>query len=139
MTDKGRNHEDESPEDDEDAIEAHALDLLRDGARDSMQESGTRDGFAEGEAAGGEDDDGPEEVVEVFFGENTSAEEKDDGYDGHDAHVPKDVFELVGDAPQHDGYDRHAADEPLHTGELVLHGPNGNDRGAFTGLKCDEQ
>ena len=57
-----------------------------------MKESGGGNSFAEGEATGGEDDDGPEEIVEVFFGEDAGAEEGEHGDDGDDAHVAEDVF-----------------------------------------------
>lgn len=139
MANKSRDDKDQCCKDDDDAVEAHALYFLRDRSGDGVQKPRTRDSFAEGKAAGGEDDDGPEEVIEVFFSEDAGSEEEDDGDDGHDAHISKDLFELVGYAPDHDGDDRHGADEPLHTGEFVLHRPDGNDGGAFTGLERDEQ
>ena len=57
-----------------------------------MEEAGGGDRFTEGEAASGEDDDSPEEIVEVFFREDASAEESDHWDDSDDAHVAEDVF-----------------------------------------------
>jgi len=90
--DERRDDENQRGEDDEDAVQAHALDLLGDGARDGVQQAGRGDGFAEGEAAGCEDYDGPEEVIEVFFREDAGAEEGDHGDDSYDAHVAEDVL-----------------------------------------------
>lgn len=104
-----------------------------------MEEAGGGDGLAEGEAAGGEDDDGPQEVVEVFLGEDSRAEEQGHGDDGHDAHVAEDAFELVRHAPENDGAERDETDEPLHACEAVFHGPDGHDGRAFAGLEGDEK
>ena len=139
MADEGGDDEDQGGEDDQDAVQAHALHLVRDGAGDGVQEAGGGDGLAEGEAAGGEDDDGPEEVVEVFLGQDAGAEEEDERDDGHDAHVAKDVLELVRHAPQDDRHNRDPADEPLDACELVLHGPDRHDGGAFSRLEGDEE
>lgn len=135
MADEGGDDQDEGGEHDEHAVQTHALHALGDRSRDGMQQAGRADCFPEGQPTGGEDDDGPEEVVKVLFGEDAGAEEEDDGDDGHDAHVAEDAFELMGHAPQDDGADGDAADEPLDTGELVLHGPDGDDVGAFARLE----
>ncbi len=139
MADKGRNHEDQRCEHDQHAIQTHALDLLRNSPRDSVQEPGARNGFAKRKPAGGEDDDGPEEVVKVLLCEDARAEKEDDGDDGDDAHVAEDAFELVRDAPEHDCEDSDAADEPLHAGEFVLDGADGHNGGAFAGLEGDKE
>ncbi len=104
-----------------------------------MEQSGGGDGFAKGKTAGSEDDDGPEKVVEVFFGEDTSAEEKDHWDECHNSHVSEDAFELVGDAPENDSADGDAADKPLDAGKLVLHRSDRDDSSAFAGLKRDEK
>ena len=139
MADKGGNDEDQCGEHDQDAVETHALDFVRDGTGDGVEETGGGDGFAEREAASGEDDDGPEEVVEVFFCQDAGAEEEDERDDGHDAHVSEDVLELMGHAPEDNGHDGDAADKPLHARELVLHRPDRHDGGASSGLEGDEE
>ena len=133
MADEGRDHEDQARKHHEHGIKTHALDLGGDGAGDGVQQPGAGDGFAETQPAGGEDDDGPEEIIKVFFGEDAGAEEEDDGDDGDDAHVAEDGFELVGDAPEDDGDHGDAADEPLDAGEFVLHRTDGHDGGASAG------
>lgn len=139
MGDESCDDEDQRCEDDEDAVETHAFDFFGDGACDGMQQTRRGDCFAEREAAGSEDDDGPEEIVEVFLGENARAEEGDHGDDGYNAHVAEDAFELMRHAPEDYGYDSDDADEVLYTGEFVLHRPCGDDGGAFSGLEGDEE
>lgn len=113
--DESGDDEDQGGEDDEDGVEAQALDACSDGVGDGVQEARAVDGFAEGEAAGCEDDDGPEEVVEVFFGEDAGAEEEDEGDDGYDAHVAEYVLELLADAPEDNCAKGDERDEPLHS------------------------
>ena len=137
--DEGGDEEDEGGEDDEDAVEVEALDAVGDGAGDGVQEAGGGDGLAEREAARGQDDDGPEEIVEVFLGEDAGAEEEGHRDDGYDAHVAEDPFQLVRDAPQHDGAERDGADEPLHAGEAILHRADGDDGRALARLEGDEE
>jgi len=137
--DEGRDDKDQGGEDDEDAVEAHALDFCGDGGGDGVEEARGVDGFAEGEAAGCEDDDGPEEVVEVFFCEDAGAEEEGEWDDGYDAHVAEDVFELVAYAPEDYGDDGDDADEPLHACEFVFHWPYRDDCEAFGGEGDDEE
>ena len=139
MTNERSHDEDQSGENDQDGIQTHALYFLRDGAGDRMQEARGGDGLAEREAAGGEDDDGPEEIVEVLFGQDSRAEKEDERDDGHDAHVSKDVFELVRHAPQDYGHDGDDADEPLNPGEFVFHGPDRHDGGTLSGLEGDQE
>ena len=104
-----------------------------------MEETGRGDSFTKGEAACGEDDDSPEEIVEVFFGQDASAKESDHRDDSDDAHVAEDVFELVGDAPEDYCDEGDNADEVLDTCEFIFHRPDGDDGGAFAGLECDEE
>ena len=137
--DEGGDDEDEGGEDDEDAVKVHALDAFGDGAGDGVQEAGGGDGLAKGETTGCEDDDGPEEIVEVFLGEDAGAEEQGHGDDGDNAHVAKDAFQLVRDAPEHDGAECDDADEPLHASEAIFHGPDGDDGRAFARLEGDEE
>ena len=106
---------------------------------DGLEEAGGVDGFTEGEPAGGEDDDGPEEVVEVVLGEDAGAEEEDDGDDGDNAHVAEDVFELVRDAPEDDGDEGCDHDEVLDAGEGVLCGADRDDGGVVADAECYEQ
>lgn len=139
VADEAGDHEDQDGEDDEHAVQAEALDALRDARGDGVQQAGGVDGFAEGEAAGSEDDDSPEEVVEVFLGEDAGAEEDDEGDDGYNAHVAEDWLELMCDAPEEDGQERHAANEVLCACEAVLHRADGDDGGAAAGLEREQQ
>lgn len=138
VADERCDDEDEGAEDDEDAVKAHAVDSVGDGSRDGVQQARGGDGFAQGQAASGQDDDGPEEIVEVFLGQDAGAEEGDDGQDGDDAHVAEDVFELVAHAPEDDGDEGDAADVPLHTCESVSHRSDRGDGGAFAGVEGSE-
>lgn len=137
--DEGGDEEDERGEDEEDAVEVHALDAVGDGSGDGVKETRGGDGLAEGEAPRGEDDDGPEEVVEVLLGEDAGAEKEGHGDDGHDAHVAEDALELVRDAPERDGGECDGADKPLHASEAVFHVSDGHDGRAFARLEGDEE
>lgn len=139
MTDERRNNQDQAAEHNQHTIQTHPLDLLGDAVGDGVEQAGAVDGFAERETAGGEDDDGPEEVVEVLLGEDAGAEEEHDGDDGDDAHVAEDGLELVGDAPEDDGEDGDDADEPLDAGEPVAHAADRHDGRALAGLEGEQQ
>ena len=139
MTDERSNDQDQRRKHNKHAVQTHTLHFLRNGSGNGMQQARGTDGFAQGKAACGEDDDGPEEVVKVFLSKDTSPEEEDDGDDGYDTHVSKDAFELVRHAPQEDGPYGDTTNEPLKTGKLVLHGSYGDDSSAFAGLKGKEE
>ena len=127
VADESSDDEDQSREDEQDAIETEVFDALCDGSSDGVEEAGRVDCFAERETARGQDDDCPEEVVEVFFCQDAGAEEEDDGDDGDDAHVAEHGLELVAHAPEDDGCDGDDRDEPLNAGEFVFHGANRHD------------
>lgn len=59
VADEGRDDQDEAAEDAQDAVETHAFDVGGDRLGDGVEQTGGVDGFAESEAASGEDDDGP--------------------------------------------------------------------------------
>ena len=139
MADKRRDDEDQRREDEQHAVQTHARNAVCDRARNGMQQTRGTDRSPERQAARREDDDRPEEVVEVFFREDARAEEEDQWDDGDDAHVAEDALELVADAPEHYGRERHEADEPLHAGELVFHGPDRDDCGALAWLEGYEE
>lgn len=139
VTDERRNDQNQGCEDDQNAIQTHALDLLSDSPGDGMQQAGGRNGFTEGKTTSGEDDDCPEEVIEVLLCEDAGAEEENHGDDGYNAHVSEDAFELMSDAPEEDGGEGDGADEPLHAGEFVFHWTDGDDGGAFARLEGDEK
>lgn len=139
VADESRDDENETAEDAQNAVETHALDVGGDCLGDGVEQTGGVDGFAESEAAGGEDDDGPQEVVEVFFGEDAGSEEEHERDDGYDAHVAEDVFELVADAPQRNGDHSDDADKPLHAGELVLHRADRHDGRALAWLEGENK
>jgi hypothetical protein len=92
MTDECRYDPNESAEDDENAIQTHALDARGDRLGNGMQETGRVDSFTERQTTSSQDDDSPEEVVKILFSEDTSAKEEDDGDDSYNTHVAKDGF-----------------------------------------------
>ena len=139
MADEGRNNEDQARKYHQYAVQTHPVHFLRNGASNGMQKARARDGFAERETTSGENDDGPEEIVEVFFGEYAGAEEEDDWDDGDDAHVAEYTLKLMRYAPKHNRNDSNAADEPLHAGELIPHRAYWHDRSTFAGLKGDKE
>jgi hypothetical protein len=57
----------------------HALHNVLDERIERLEQAARRDGLAERNAAHGEEDDGPEEVVEVLLGQDARAEEEHDG------------------------------------------------------------
>lgn len=139
MTDERCNDKDQCRKYDQNAVQTHSLDLLRYGASDCVQQSGGRDCFAKRKTARGEDDDCPKEIVEVFFRQDTGAEEENNGYDGYDTHVPEDVFQLMGHAPEHYGHYSDSADKPLHACEFVFHRAYRYDRRALARLEGDKK
>ena len=94
-----------------------------------MQQAGTIDCLPESETACGENDDGPEEVIEIFFCQNPRPEEEHDRNDSNDSHIPKHAFELVAQAPENDSRDRDDGDEPLDPREAVSHWSDSDDGG----------
>ncbi len=58
------------------------------------------DCFTEGKATGREDDDRPEEVIEVFFREDTGTEEENERDDSNDAHITEEPVQLMAYAPK---------------------------------------
>lgn len=103
-----------------------------------MEQSGGVDRFAEGETTGGENDDCPEEIVEVFFGKNAGAEEQDERNDCNDSHVAKKPLQLMTDAPENDCAKGDERDEPLYASEFILDRSNGYDCGSSTWLEGQE-
>ena len=99
VRDESGHDKNQEGESEQDPVETEVLHLGGYTLRDCAQETGGCDGLAETEASGRQDDDSPEEVVEVLFGEDASAKEQDHGNDGDDAHVSKSVLELVANAP----------------------------------------
>ena len=92
-----------------------------------MEESTRGDGFAKGKSTCSEDDDGPEEIVEIFFGEDTSSKKEHERDDGNDTHVSEYGFELMRCTPEADSCKGYEDDEPLTTVKSIFHGPNGNN------------
>lgn len=137
--DESGDDEGEGGEDEQDAVEVEAVDLAGDVLGHGVQEAAGLDGFAEGEAAGGQDDDGPGEVVEVLLGQDADAEEDDDGQDGDDAHVAERAFQLVRRAPEADRRQADDGHEPLQGGEALFDGADGHDVGALARLECHDQ
>ena len=133
MADESGHDENKRCEDDEHAIQAKILHALGDAQGNSVQQARGRDGFPEREPAGSEDDDGPEEIVEVFLRQDAGPKKENHRDDGDDAHVAEDAFELVRDTPEDYCGDGGEADEPLHAGEFVFYGADGDDVRSFRG------
>ena len=127
VANKRGDHQNEAGENKQDPVQAHLLNRLSNSLGHGVQETRRVDRLAERETARGQNDDGPREVVEVLLGQNAHTEEENDGDDGNDAHVSKDVFKLMRGAPQTDSGNAHNSDEPLHTREAVLNGADGHN------------
>ena len=104
-----------------------------------MQETGRVDCLSKSQTACSEDDDGPQEVVEVFFGQNAGTEEEDDRDNSHHTHIAEDAFELVADTPEYDGEKGGYRDEPLNAGEAILHRSDGDDGSVATWTEGNEE
>ena len=104
-----------------------------------MQETGRVDCLSKGKTACSEDDNSPQEVVEVLFSQNAGTEKEDDRDDSDHAHVAKDTLELMADTPQHDSDQGGHGDEPLNASETILHRPDGDDGGVASGTESDEE
>ena len=125
--------EDQDGEGEEDGIEAHAGDAGGDALGDRVQQAGAGDGVAEGEAAGGEDDDCPEEVVEVLLCQDARPEKQDERDDGQHAHVPKHRLQPVRKTPERNRAERDGDDEPLRGRVAFPNRPDRHDDGAPAG------
>jgi len=124
VRDEGRDHQNDGRERHQHPVQRQVLHARRDVLRQRVQQARRADGLAERQAARRQDDDGPQEVVEVLFGEDAGAEEEHQWDDGDDAHVAEDVRQLVRYAPQADCGKRHDADEPLDASETLFHPSN---------------
>lgn len=139
MTDKSRNDEDQCRKNNQNTIKAHALHFLRYGTCDGVQETRRGDGFAKRQATSGKNNNSPQEVIKVFLREDASAKEEDNGYDGHDTHVSKDILQLMCHTPEYYSNDGNSTNEPLYAGKLILHRPYWHDCGAFSWLEGDKK
>lgn len=131
VTDEGRHDEYQRREHDQHAIQAEALDAVRNTQRNRMEQARGGDGLAKREAARRQDDNGPEKVVEVFFRQDAGAEEEYHWDDGDDAHVAEYAVQLVTEAPEYDGHESGDADEPLQARESVFYRAYWHDVGAL--------
>lgn len=138
VADESGDHKNETAKDNQNSIQTHALDAAGDGFGDSVEQTRGVDGLAESQTTSSEDDDGPQEVVEVLFCKDTSAEKEYKRNDGHDSHVPEDVLQLMAYTPEDDGDHSHNTDEPLHSSELIFHRSNGYDGRALAWLESKD-
>ena len=139
MTDESRYDQDQAGKHGQHPVHAEVGYTVCDGHRNGMEKTGGRDCFSEREPSSGQDDDCPQEIVEVLFRQDASSEEKRQRDDGNNAHVAKDAFYLMTDAPQHYRHKRSKDDEILHTIQLVLHWANGHDCCAASRLEGDKE
>ena len=139
MADERGHHCDQSSKDAHHTVQTQVSDFLGDAYGDGMQQAGTIHCLAQSQTASGQDDYRPQEVIEVFFRQDTSAEEENYWNDRNNAHVSEEAFELVAEAPQDDGGNCYDGDEPLDPGELVFHWPDGDDGGVSAWLEGYEK
>lgn len=139
VANKSGNDKNETAEDNEDSVQAHALNATGDRLGDGVEQTRGVDGFAKGQTTSSEDNDGPQEVVEVFLRKNAGTEEQHKRNDGHNAHVAEDILQLVAYTPEYNSDHSNNTDEPLHSSELVLHRPNRYDGGALARLESKDQ
>jgi len=91
VRDEGRHHQNDGRERHQHPVQRHMLHARRDVLRQRVQQARRADGLAERQAARRQDDDGPQEVVEVLFCEDAGAEKQNERDDGDDAHVAEDA------------------------------------------------
>lgn len=139
MADEGCHNTDQCGEHHQDTIEAQVLDAAGDTLSNCMQQARGIDSLAKRKTSSCKDNDGPQKIVEVLFGQDAGAEEEDDWNDSHNSHVSEDRFELMADAPEHDGSERDNTNEPLNAGEPVLHGPDWHNGSIAARLECDKK
>lgn len=111
---------------------------LRNGLGDGMEEARGCDGLAETEATGCENDDGPQEIVEVLLGEDARSKEKDQRDNRYHAHVTKCMLELVTDAPESDSSQGYDGDKVLNPGKFVFTISHGYNCRSPAGVKCNQ-
>lgn len=138
VADERGHHQDETCKDDKDAVQTHALYTTGNGFRNSMEQTGRVDGLSKRQTPGSEYDDGPQEVIEIFFVQDTSTEEEYDGNDGDDTHVTEDQLQLMTDAPKYNCGEGNDTDEPLSGTEFIVDGFDRHDGSVLSGLKRDE-
>lgn len=129
MADEGCHNSNQSCKNTGHAIQGEISNALGDGNSNGREETGAVDRLAQCQATSSENDDSPEEVIEVLLGQDPGSEEQSDGDDGYYTHVAKDMLELVTDAPESDGNQSYNRDKVLYSSKLVLHGTNRNDGG----------
>lgn len=138
MTNKCRYDQDQGSKYDQNTIDAEMGHSLRDGFRNSVQEPRRRYSFPETQSASCENDDCPEEIVEVFLCQDACTEEEYQRNNGDDAHIAENTFQLVAGAPQSDRCHRGDDYKVLDAVQFVCHGSNRHNRGSTTGLKRNE-
>ena len=138
MTDESGHNRDKRCEDAHHAIQAQMADFLRDASSDGVQQARAIHGLTQRQSASGQDNYGPQEVIEIFLSQDTRTEEEDNRNDRYYSHISEHALELMAEAPQDDcgnGYDR---DEPLDAREFVPHWSNGHNGGVTAWLEGNE-
>lgn len=115
------------------------LDSFADSVGQGMQKPGGCHSFPKTKSAGGQNDDGPQEIVEVFFIKDASSEEQNHGDDSDHTHVAEDMLELMAATPEGNGGHRDNGDEPLNAGEFVFDGANRDQSGVTAGMEGGQQ
>lgn len=99
---ESRNDKNQRREHDQHPVEAVVSHLLCDGCRNGVQKAGRGDRFPEAETTSCENNNGPEEIVEVLLREDAGSEEEDDRDDRNDSHITECVLELMAHTPEDD-------------------------------------
>ena len=139
MTDKRRHNSNERSEHAHNTVQAHIAHLLRNALGNGMQQAGAIHSLSKRQATSSQDNDGPQEIIEIFFSQDTRTEEQENRDDSNDTHISKDSFELVARTPERDGRQRNNGYEPLDAGEFVFHGSYGHDCGIPAWLESHEE
>jgi hypothetical protein len=99
MAHKRGGYQNDRREDNGHAIQTQAADAFGDDVRNGVQQTGAVDDCAERETSGSKNNDGPQEVVEVFVSQDTSPKEYGHRNDGNDAHVSKVPLKAAAETP----------------------------------------
>ena len=139
VRDEGGNHEDQRRKDNENPVNTHIGNVIRDPLRDGVEKTGGAHGTAERQPSCREDDDRPQKVVEVLFRQDPCAEEQNHRDDCNHTHVSKDALQLMRGAPECDSQEGDKNDEVLNSVEFVFHGSDRDDGYASAGFKCYQE
>ena len=139
VRDETGNHKNQNREDEEHAVKAEMFDPCGDARGNGVQQARRRHSLTKTQTTGGENDNGPQEVVEILFVKDSGTEEQQKRKDSDHAHIAKDVLKLMTGTPERDGEERDDTDEILDTSEAVFDRPDRNDSGIATRVESHQE